>query len=209
MKLQLNIKSYIAEPYWPELCQRIEVDTKSRIHRIRNEEKRQASLESYLERIGQSMEWYKALHEKEKEKFYKNSAGFIIIPEHQMRGCLLEGIRSNTRLWKKKGLTVNNFRVDVEVSDFTTTKTEKDGVYDRYINNLETNMRRRTLSEFIHNFTATGTVKINEGIEQEDVLELFRYAFKNCGVGGARKMAYGRGIVKVVEDKPELNWFTR
>lgn len=207
MIIQIKIQKYIAEPYWPELCQRIEVDTKSRIHRIRNDEKRVAALDSYLDRIGQTQEWYDSLKEKEKQKFYTGPDGNIVIPEHQMRGMLLEGIRSNTRLWKKKGLVVGNFRVDVGVTDFATMKRPNESKkYDRYIKNFETNMRRNTISEYIEDFVAVGEVTLDGGeffgecskICEDDIIELFKYSLRNCGIGGARKMGYGRGVVLAV-----------
>src|ERR1700730_7620102 len=94
LKVQLQFQSYIAQPYWAEQNQLIDIDKQSGKSRARSEDKREQALLRYLEKIGMSPEQYKALQKKAAEKWHKDITGKIVIPSERIGACLVNGTRS-------------------------------------------------------------------------------------------------------------------
>jgi hypothetical protein len=198
----LKVESYIAEPYWPELDDLINIQKKSGVNRCKSEAKREASLKAYLKQEGISPEAYAALESKAKERWYKDEQGRIFIPRHHLAGCLVQTVKTAPAAIRGK-FDADSFRHHVRISDFATDKKVKDELFDRYVKNEATNQRRRSISEVITDFPCVGTVEINEMFKEKDFHNLLTYALSETGLGSCRKMGYGRGSIMSIEEADE------
>ena len=90
--------------------------------------------------------------------------------------------------------TSDSFRSLVQIGDFSTERTEADRIFSRYIKG-DSNQRRLTEDEVIENFTAIGECKLQSFVDVDDFTRILSYAIQVIGVGSARKMGYGRGVV--------------
>jgi hypothetical protein len=196
----IKIGSYIAEPYWPELDDVINIQKKSGYNRAKSEGKREAALKAYLKQEGISEKEYTSLVEKASRKWYRDDEGRIIVPRHHLAGCLVQTVKTAPAAIRGK-FDADSFRHHVRLSDFVTDKTEKDSLFDRYVKNDATNQRRRSISEVIEDFEAVGSVELSDKFKLKDFENLLTYALSETGLGSCRKMGFGRGLVEKIEEE--------
>jgi len=193
---------YIADPYWPEREELINIQKASGINRARSEAKREEALTTYLQRIGMSRDQYDELQTKAERPWYRQGPrddGLIIIPSHQLYGCLIESCKAAPAAIRPCEAT--NIRSLLRVSDFVTPKQRSDGIYRRLVMPKSgtgqplSNQRALRMNSYIEDFEASGTLAYfpddlrDYGASLQDFLH---YAGQRVGVGAARKMACGR-----------------
>jgi hypothetical protein len=202
MSLTLHFPTkYIADPYWPELEESINIQKASGMNRSRSEQKRHQALADYLKRIGWSAEQYAALEHKAHLPWYRQDGedSPIIIPSHQVYGCLIESCKNVSA--SLRPCDANNLRFVLQVSDLLTERRDKDGDYKRLVMPKSgsgqplSNQRALRSNPYIENFTATGTITYSteQVAHQGDTIEDFiTWAGQFTGVGASRKMGCGR-----------------
>lgn len=195
------MQNYIADPYWPEVDEVVNLQKSSGMNRVRSEDKRESSLNGYLEQIGMTRDQYEALVVKSKRPWYRvdDETSPIIIPRHQLSGCLVQACQSapaGSRFAKSA------LRALIQIQDLVTLKTESDCEYKRYVRPCDgtgkplSNQRSLRVNQVIEDFAATGAIALDESdVKPEKVLGLLRYAGKYVGLGASRKMGYGRFTV--------------
>ncbi len=195
-KIYFRGRGYIAHPYWPDRDKLVNIQKQSGMTRARSEDKRDAALRRYLEKLGLTIDDYKKLETSANREWYTNKAGYIIVPSHQIEGCLVQACRSAPAGCR---FVQEQLRSLLTVSDFVTDKKHGDKVYERFVlptdakGHLLSNQRRLTKNEVIIDFTAVGTICFDKSdTSEKSVKELLTYAGKYIGVGSCRKMGYGR-----------------
>jgi hypothetical protein len=193
----LSFGNYIAEPYWPEMAQLIDIQKESGMNRARSSANRRKALEEHLKGISMTLAEYDALEILAHRPFYTDDAGQIIIPAARFLDFLTHTchkLRSNGR-----PCDPDQVRSRFQVSDFSTGKTEKDGDFKRFavVNSGPggklSNQRGFRSSQYIADFTARGTITFDPQFVRPPVLETaLRWAGDNIGMGSSRKMGYGR-----------------
>lgn len=193
---------FIADPYWPEREELINIQKNSGMNRARSEQKREDALKEYLRRNGYTLEQYAELEQLCRRQFYTAADGTIIISSHQMYGCLIEAARNISA--SQRPCEPNNLRHVLRVSDLRTEKRQADGVFKRLVMPKSgtgqplSNQRALRMNDYIEDFEATGTLRFfPEDIRNADELpDFLAYAGQRIGVGASRKMGYGRFVVK-------------
>jgi len=195
-KLIFEKPGYIAHPYWPEREQVVNIQKQSGMNRARSEDKRDAALRRYLEKLGLTMADYKKLEVAASNEWYRNASGHIVIPRHHLSGCLVQACKSSPAGTR---FSQDQLRCLLQIADFTTDRKTADGIFERFVlptdgkGNPISNQRRLTKNEFIAGFTAGGTIDFDKSdVSEKAVRELLQYAGKYVGVGASRKMGYGR-----------------
>ena len=195
-KLIFDKPGYIAHPYWPEREQVVNIQKQSGMNRARSEDKRDAALRRYLEKMGMSMKDYQKLEQEASKEWYRDDADNIIIPRHHLSGCLVQACKTSPAGTR---FSQDQLRSLLQISDFVTDRKTADGIFKRFVlptdgkGNPISNQRRLTKNEFIGGFTAVGTIDFDKSdVSEKAVRELLQYAGKYVGVGASRKMGYGR-----------------
>lgn len=199
-QITLQMQSYIAHPFWPARNICIEVEKKSGVNRQKSEDKRIAALKAECQKQGITYEQYLEYRKQAAEEWYRKGPD-IMIPRHQMAGALVQAIAGAPKALR--GLfSKDNFRALVQIGDFVTDRRERSGVFDRFVKLEGSNQRSRQANEYIgvyldegEPFTASGIIVCEEK-QAETVKSLLAEAVQNIGVGAARKMGFGRGIIK-------------
>ena len=193
-------RGYIADPYYPEREEVINIQKSSGMNRAKSEAKREQNLREYLLRLGMTPEEYAALVVRANRPWYKN-ADEIIIPAHQLYGCFIQSAVMLSA--SQRPCDPNNFRHLIEVSDFATGKTKEDGVFERLVMPKSgtgqplSNQRALRRNPYISNFDAHGTLTFYKSDFEEfkAIADFVGYAGQRIGVGASRKMGYGRFTV--------------
>lgn len=194
----VNSGGYIAHPYRVAMNRLIDIQKQSGVNRARSEKKRREALEAHLSSIGMTLADYQALEREANDPFFRNANGYIIIPQDKFMSALV-----NASLEAPSKLRIDNLRCAVGATTFTTTKREADGLWERFAvvksgsGKQLSNQRGYRANPYIRDFTATGTLTVEESMVKPDaVLELLRWGGKNIGIGASRKMGWGRFTVK-------------
>ena len=195
-------KGYIADPYFPAKEELINIQKLSGMNRTRTEAKREQALKEYLRRQGISQEAYEALEERASRPWYRDQEGAIIIPSHQMYGCLIESAKTLSA--SQRPCDPANLRHILHVSDWDTGKEKEDGVYERLVMPKSgtgqplSNQRALRKNPFIAKFTAHGTIGffVNDIPEAQHIIDFVGYCGQRVGVGTSRKMGYGRFVIQ-------------
>lgn len=185
---------YIEHPYWPEMYQKIEIEKKSGVNRARTDANRRKALEAYLIEIGMTLPQYEVLCKTAEEPFHKDPQGRIIIPSDKVIAALVNGNDVAPRKSK-----IENLRIAVRSTDFVTNKTAPDGVWQRFAvvttggGMKASNQRGMRSNPYIENFTATGTIEVEESmVDPQALMNLLVFSGRVTGIGASRKMGYGR-----------------
>lgn len=188
---------YIEHPYWPEQYQKIEIDKKSGINRARTEANRRKALEAHLVELGMTLKDYETLSALAARPFHTNGDGTIVIPSEKIIACLV-----NASDVAPAKMRIGNLRIAVRASDFHTEKTAPDGNYERFSVVTQgsgakaSNQRGYRTNAYIRDFTATGTLEVEEDmVDPKALLSLLSFAGRVVGIGASRKMGYGRFTV--------------
>jgi hypothetical protein len=201
ISVTLTMTSYIGHPYWPERDLCIDIEKKSGVNRQKSEDKRRAALEAECKSRGMTYDDYLAAKEKAAEPWYRNGSRKIIIPRHQMAGALVQAIGSVPAKVRGK-FTKDNFRALVQIGDFETDREESDGTFSRFVKLDASNQRSHQTNDYIGVYldqgtpvTAVGQITIVDEKSIDTVHGLFEKAITDIGVGAARKMGFGRGLI--------------
>jgi len=219
-------KGYIASPYWPELGKLIDIEKQSGMNRCRSESRIREALEQHLKKIGMSLKEYEELQVLAARPFYTtgtngtlpsptapptpalspSSPPTIIIPRTQVYGMLVHA--ADTIRSAGRPCHPDQVRSLVQATDFSTGKTEPDGLWERMVLPKDgsgkplSNQRGLRQDYFIRDFDAKGAFQLDPNYIKPDVVrELLVYAGQNIGIGASRKMGWGRfevsGFVEV------------
>jgi len=202
--IEVSMESYIAEPYWPERDDVIQIEKKSGMNFARTDEKRAATLLEYLKQQGMTKADYDALVALANRPWYRAAEpdGEIIIPRHQLSGALVQATKLSPSSVIKTSYA-DSLRTLLRLSDWTTGKTQRDELFRRYVKN-ESNQRRLAESEVLKNFTSKGRAEFDPDVlKPETVKAVIRYALTMIGIGACRKMGYGRGELIALKQQAE------
>jgi len=205
MLVTLQMRSYIAHPFWDARNKVIEIEKKSGVNRQKSEEKRTAALRAQCDKMGCTLDDYERLKVEASEQWYRRPDRTIYIPRHQIAGAIVQTIGESPKALRG-AFTKDNFRALVELSDFDTTLTEASGTFTRFVKLVDSNQRSLQSNEYIgvylekgEPFEAVGTIVCEDDKLMKTVKSLLTVAVERVGVGAARKMGFGRGRV-VFED---------
>jgi len=202
--IEVQMESYIAEPYWPQRDDVIQIEKKSGMNFARTDEKRAATLLAYLEQQGMTRADYDALVVLAARPWYRTGEreGEIVIPRHQVSGALVQATKLSPSSIIKTSYA-DSLRTLLRLDDWKTGKMQRDELFRRYVKN-DSNQRRLSESEVIKDFTAKGTLGFDRDVlRPETVKALLRYMLSMVGVGSCRKMGYGRGELKSFTEQSE------
>jgi hypothetical protein len=195
MKVQISLKfngrGYIANPFWSEISQLIEIQKKSGFNRAKNDDKRRKTLLAYLEKVGLSEAQYAELQSRAARRFYTNANGEIVIPEDKFLAFLRSVAHEAPS--SVRALAPSQVNTAISATDLQTGKKQADGVFSRFVKNEETNERRRQEDPYISEFTARGLLTIDESTVSPEALRgMVEWGGKYKGIGAARPLGYGR-----------------
>jgi len=204
----LAMQNYIAHPYWPSKNTVIEIEKKSGVNRQKSEEKRLAALKAECQRQGYTYEEYEQLKTEAAKQWYRNAAGEIIIPRHQIAAAFVQTIANSPKALRGP-FTKDNFRAAVQIGDFTTGLSHSSGVFTRFVKLEGSNQRNLQMNQFVGRyidcesdrvvgepFEATGVIIIPNKKHVAAVKALLVACVESVGIGASRKMGFGRGTVK-------------
>jgi hypothetical protein len=190
-------KGYIAEPYWPERAQLIDIQKGSGLNRARSEANRRKALEEFLKRQGMTLSDYEALEKRAARPFYTNGSDEIIIPETQILSFLVatcDEVRSASRPCDPQQV-----RSRFIATDMPTGKTQADGIWQRFVTVSSgtgaklSNQRGLRKSAYIADFSTSGTLTFDEGfVDPATLRSALEWGGNFMGLGAARKMGWGR-----------------
>ncbi len=194
-----HFAKYCSHPYWAEREQVIQIQKESGLNRARSQANRTRALSTHLAKIGLSMEDYGALLALADRPFHL-AAGVIIIPQHQVYGCLAQAAdlaSSSLRL-----AAPEQIRTVLKSTDWVTTKTAGDGVWSRFVvvkaGSGQTLSNQRSLREnaYLEDFDVTATLTFSADVLQpEKVQQFLAFAGRDIGIGASRKLDWGRFAV--------------
>lgn len=200
LTLHFGQPGYIEHPYWPEMYQLIEIDKKSGINRARTEANRRRALQAYLEAADMTLAGYEALRIQAQRPFHFRNGGPIYIPREKILACLVNA--SDVAAAK---LRIPNLRTAVRATDFTTTKTQPDGVWERFAvvtmgtGAKASNQRGLRRNDYLCDFDASGNIEVEpDMVEPRAVVDLLAFAGRSVGIGACRGMGWGRFTAVVV-----------
>ena len=194
--LTVHIERYIAHPFWPEMSQLVQIQKESGMNRAKSSANRRKALEEHLKSIEVSLGEYEELERLAARPFY-TSDGVIIIPKHSVEGFLvstMDQIRSAGRACPPEMV-----RTLLKASEWITTKTEPDGVWERFAVVTSgtgaklSNQRALRSNPYIEDFSATGHLDLDPDFVKPDVLQkAIEWGGQRVGIGASRKMGLGR-----------------
>jgi hypothetical protein len=190
-------RGYIADPYWPEIYQLINVTKESGMNRAKSAANRRKALEEWLRANGKTLEWYEELEASTKRPFYTDAGGQIIIPPEQFMSFLVQACK--TARAAQRAVPPDQVWARIKASAFTTGKVKEDGVWSRFATvsagtgQKLSNQRGLRESKFITDFVATGTVTFDpETVDPKSLWNMIKWAGAMCGIGASRPMGWGR-----------------
>jgi hypothetical protein len=217
-------KGYIANPYWPEMARLIDIQKQSGVNRARSAANRRKALDEYLRANGMKLTDYEELERLAARPFHTNGSGAlahananasadahadgsspeIIIPEEKVYAFLVNAC--DVARSANRPCPPEQIRTLIKATDWHTGKTKPDGVWERFAvvasgtGQKLSNQRGFRSSQYISNFTATGSVEINPSFVKPDVLRrLIEWGGENIGIGASRKMGWGRFTLEWTE----------
>jgi hypothetical protein len=187
-------KGYIGHPYWPEREQVISIRKSSGVDRARSEAKRTATLNAWLTAHDMTREAYEQLVARANRPFYTAADGEIVIPAHQLHGCM--GATAAVAPAAVRLAKPEQIRTFIEWQDLETGKHKADGQYSRFVRNPLTNQRRLEVNDYIEDFLATGTLWLTAEDREKRAREFIAFGGREIGLGAARKMGWGRFVLE-------------
>lgn len=200
--LQFGDLGYIAKPMTEERNMLINIG--KNMHPKWKNEKRQQALQAELDKRGLTMADYERIQMRAARKFYTNTdaddgSGEIVIPRRHLMGMLVQTLKvapKNAIPKVDQGLLHVGFHM-VGEDYLRTGKTAKDAKkFSRFVKMEESNQRAWEEDHFIYDFTATGTLLLDDScFRSEDVEKILEWGGKYVGLGSSRNQGYGRFIV--------------
>lgn len=197
--LRFTEPGYIADPYWPETYQLIEIQKKCGMNRTRSEANKRRALEQHLIEAGMTLADYDRLALLSARPFHTNGDGHIVIPAEKVLSCLV-----NAADVAPAKLRIASLRTALRASDFHTPKAGPDGRWERFaVVTLGTgakasNQRGFRSSAYIRDFDATGDLEVEpDMVDPRAVRTLLEFAGRQVGIGASRRMGWGRFTVVI------------
>lgn len=191
---------YVANPYWPEMYEVIEITKKSGVNRAKSEANRRKSLEEYLRSIGMTLAEYQALEERSRRPFHATADGEIVIPAESVMAFLVAA--NATARAAQRAMPPDQVWSRLAATPFRTGKYGADGTWRRFATvNFGTGARasnQRGLREnaYIEDFEATGSLTFDgQTVDPKTLRNLIDWAGQFVGIGSSRKMGKGRFMV--------------
>ena len=188
---------YVGHPYRFEMFRLIEIIKKSGMSRARSGANARKALEEHLRDLGMTFAEYEALSEAAKVPFDKTPEGFILIPAERVLSFFVATF--DTQRAAQRPCPPGQVRSRFTVTDWTTTKTQEDGIWRRFATVASgtgaklSNQRGLREDEFIADFSASGSVRFDETFVKPDVLRrAIEWGGEMVGIGASRKMGKGR-----------------
>lgn len=212
IELYIELQSYIADPYWPEREELINVQKSSGMNRARSTANRRKALEEHLKSVGMTLRQYEALEERASRPFYARDDGTIYIPRRQVTAMLVA--TCDTMRAAQRPCAPADVRSAVLLSEWVTNRNVSDAqTWERFAvvssgtGAKLSNQRGLRRSLFIGAeppdectptgpVEARGTVSVDDSMVEPKVLvKALEYAGRGIGIGASRKMGWGRFTV--------------
>jgi len=200
------IGRYIAEPYWPERAQVIDIDKESGVSRARSESARVKALDAHLKKIGMTADQFDKLKLRAARPFHTvsdlghpvkgHAPGEIVIPPDRILSCFVNACDqapSALRICKPEQL-----RSIISAETIFTGKQCADGTWSRAVVPKKdgkpiSNQRGTRSSEYIENFAAELVVEFSEHqVPRKRLIDFIDWSGREIGIGASRKMNNGR-----------------
>lgn len=177
------------------------------MNRVRSQAKREQALSNHLTKMGLSMEEYEELLRIADRPFHLTPGGLIVIPAHNLYGCLAQA--SDLATSSLRLASPEQIRTVLHTSDWLTDKREADSlVWKRFVvvksgtGQALSNQRSLRENSYIADFEAVGTLRFSLDILRPDKVRAFLdYAGLNIGVGASRKLDNGRFTIRKWEEE--------
>jgi hypothetical protein len=190
------VSPYIADPYWPEMYEVIEITKKSGLNRAKSDANRRKSLEEYLRQNDMVLADFKRLEELSKRPFHTVGDEIVIPPENVMAFLVAANDMARAAF---KACPPEQVHARMTTTHYTTGKMAPDGIWKRFVSpKLGTgakasNQRGMRLSAYIENFTARGSLTVDEQtVDVPTLANLVKWGGTFVGIGASRKMGKGR-----------------
>jgi hypothetical protein len=208
--LAINLRSFIAHPYWKQMEALINITKESGMNRARSSANRRKALEEHLKRLNMTLGDYEDLERDANRPFHVNDDGYVFIPKTSVDAMLVatcDSIRAAGRPCPpdmvRTALRASAWTTDVRADE--ALPWERFAVVSSGTGAKLSNQRgfRRNLYvgaeppdstlPVTGKVTATGTVDPNPEMVKPEVLrDALRYAGEWVGIGASRKMGWGR-----------------
>lgn len=218
--IEVELHSYIADPYWPEVEKVINIQKQSGMNRARSSANARKALEEYLRSEQMTLADYDKLVELSKRPFYTNGDGSsIVIPASKVAAMLVQ--TCDTARAAFRPCAPEQVRVAMRIGEWQTNARVEDAqIWERFAvvssgtGAKLSNQRGLRRSYFIGAMppdactptkpvVAKGGIDINETMVRPEVLEkALDYAGESIGIGASRKMGWGRFSVTRWEQIP-------
>ena len=194
---------FIAEPYWPEMYEYINITKESGMNRARSAANRRKALEEHLRAIGMTYDEFETLKARAHRPF-SVWRGEIIIARRNI-AAFLYSVCDEARA-AQRPCPPDQVRSRIALTPWRTGKTEADGKYVRFATvtggtgAVLSNQRSLRSSQYIADFTARGQIAFDDQFVKPDVLRnAIEWGGEFVGIGAARKMGFGRFELKRFE----------
>lgn len=199
-------RGYIAHPYWPEMAKLIDIQKQSGMNRAKSSANRRKALEEYLRQNSMTLGDYERLEKLSSRPFYTDGNGLIIIPELHVISFLTatcDEARAASRPCQPEQV-----RSRFIVTDWTTGKSEPDGVWERFATvsggtgQKLSNQRGLRSNPYIGPFEASGSITFDQEFVEPKVLkQALEFGGMFVGIGASRKMGWGRFELRRFEER--------
>jgi hypothetical protein len=208
----IHLKSFIAEPFWPELYERVDIEKKSGMNLKRVDQLRRQALEEELKLRGLTLAEYDRLCELGARQWQLDDDGFIVHPADKVASFLSHATQRMTS--SARPCNPEIVRVAIVPSAWHTgVDPARARVWERYVprhdsgrgNKKLTEMRMIRRSEYIgaepplglepagDKIVFSARFRLDDAMVRPDrVAELLRRGGENIGIGACRKMGWGR-----------------
>jgi hypothetical protein len=210
MQLTINLRSYIADPYWPERERLINIQKESGMNRARSSANRRKALEEHLRANDMTLADYERLEVLASRPFHTDDDGRIVIPSRQVTAMIVATCDEARAAFRP--CPPEQVRYAIRASSWTTDVTPDDAlVWERYAMVTAgtgarlSNQRALRRNAYIgaeppdetlaatKPVTARGTVEVDPEMVKPDVLlNALTWAGQRIGIGACRKMGWGR-----------------
>jgi hypothetical protein len=206
--IEVNLKSFIAHPYWPEMERLINIQKESGMNRARSSANRRAALEQHLRTVGMTLADYEELERLAQRPFHVDDDGKIVIPKRNVDAMLVAAC--NTIRAAGRPCPPDQVRTALRASAWSTNigpasarTWERFAVVSAGTGAKLSNQRGFRSNQYVgaeppegeptDKVVATGSFDPNPDMVKPDVLRtLLEYAGEWVGIGASRKMGFGR-----------------
>src|SRR5438132_8335940 len=131
IEITVELDSYIAHPYWPEMERLVNIQKESGMARARSSANRRKALEEFLRSESMTLQDYDDLEKLATRPFYLDDAGVIQIPKKQVDGLLVA--MCDTARSAMRPCPADMVRTVLRASAWSTqTKPEEARTWTRY-----------------------------------------------------------------------------